>query len=204
MLVVAQTVQDLQLRGGQGQLAMLVLAVEADHAGAQVTQLGHRRGAPVDVRARASVGADPPSQDDLDLLAFPLASGRRTGGFVPISPKQLADVHHAVRVDFEHPLDVGLTRPGTHDPRARPSPEQQVERVGQHRLARSCLAGQYIQPVREAQSGAADQQQVLDGQLCEHRARCTSVRRRIAQARAGCKTPTSLASSRHNLTRPAV
>ena len=59
-------------------------------------------------------------------------------------------------------------------PGARLAAEQQVERVGQHRLARAGLARDRVQPGPEPQLGPLDQQQVLDAQLEQHAARSTS------------------------------
>ena len=48
--------------------------------------------------------------------------------------------------------------------------EQQVERVREHRLAGAGLAGEHVQPGRQAQLRALDQQEVLDVQLLQHTA----------------------------------
>ena len=54
------------------------------------------------------------------------------------------------------------------------------------RLAGAGLAGEHVEPGREAQLGALDQQEVLDAQFGEHVQRCTKAARRNARSRAFC------------------
>ncbi len=61
----AERVEDLQLGAREGQLAVLVLAVEGDEPRAVLAQLRDGGGAAVEVGARASVGAETASEDDL-------------------------------------------------------------------------------------------------------------------------------------------
>ena len=144
-------------------LPVLVLAVEGDERLGELAQIGHRRGAAVDERARAALRADAPREDDLlRVLRQALA--------------QLA----AQRVrQLEHALDVRLLGAGPDDAGPRPAAEQQIERVGQHRLARAGLPRQDVEPRREAQLGLLDQQEVLDAELVEHARWSTSAPRRI-------------------------
>jgi hypothetical protein len=51
--------------------------------------------------------------------------------------------------------------------------------VGEHRLAGARLAGDDVQPRRQAQLGALDQEQVLDAKLEEHARTGTTRPRRI-------------------------
>ena len=69
---------------------------------------------------------------------------------------------------LEDALDICLVRAGTHDAPPRLAPEQQVERLGEHGLARAGLAGDRVQAPVESQLGALDQQQVPDTQLDQH------------------------------------
>ena len=148
----AEAVEDLELGGGERQLAVLVLAVERQQRPACVAQLGRRRAAPVQVRPRAPLGADAPGEHQLlRVLGDPLAQLR------------------AQRVgQLEAALHVRLGGPWAHDPGARLAAQQQVERVGQHGLARAGLAREHVQPRPEPQLGPLDQQQVLDAQLFQH------------------------------------
>jgi len=82
----------------------------------------------------------------------------------------------------EDTLDVGLARAGTDYSSTRATSEQQVERVGEHRLAGARLAREHVQPGRQPQLRALDQQEVLDVQLLDHAGRCSSVWGRIARA----------------------
>ena len=53
----AEAVEDLELRGGQHELAVLVLAVEGEQPPAELAQVAGARRAPLDERARAPLGA---------------------------------------------------------------------------------------------------------------------------------------------------
>ena len=57
---------------------------------------------------------------------------------------------------------------GAHDPRLRAPPEQEVQRVREDGLARTGLAGEHVEPDREAQLGPLDKQEVLDAEFGEH------------------------------------
>ena len=151
--VAAEAVEDLELGAGERELAVLVLAVERDERLGELAQVGDRRRAAVDERARAPVGADPPRQHDL------LGVGRQ-----PLA--ELA----AQRVgQLEDALDVRLRRARPHDPRLGAAAEQQVQRVREHGLARAGLPRQHVQAAGEPQFGPLDEQEVLDAQLAEHR-----------------------------------
>jgi hypothetical protein len=167
MRITAEAVQDLQLRRGQRQLAVLVLAVERQQRTADVAEVG-RRGAPTaEVGARAPLGAHAPGQHDL----------------LGILGQALTD-QRAQRVGIgEHPLDIGLGGPGTNDPRARLAAQQQVQRVRQHGLAGPRLARQDVEAGPEAQLGPFDEQQVLDAELFQHEGGCTTGVRRSGSPR---------------------
>jgi hypothetical protein len=144
VLRAAERVQQLELRAGQHQLAVLVLAVERQQRRRELLQVGRGRPAPVDVGPGAPRRGDTPRQHDV------LAVGA-----------------------LEQPLDVGLVGPGPHDPRPRAAAQQQVQRVREHRLARAGLPGEDVQAGREAQLGPFDEEEVLDAQLQEHAPRMT-------------------------------
>ena len=63
--LAAEAVQDLQLRRGEHELAVLVLAVERQQRAADVAQVGRRRAAAAQVGAGAALGADAPGEHDL-------------------------------------------------------------------------------------------------------------------------------------------
>ena len=75
---------------------------------------------------------------------------------------------------LEDALDPRLRRVRAHDARLGPAAEQEVERVGEHGLARARLPREDVQAWAEAQLGPLDQQEVLDAQLVEHGRRSTS------------------------------
>ena len=65
MLRAGEAVEDLRLGGGEGELAVLVLAVEGEQPGAERPQVGRGRRAAGDEGGRAAGGGDPPGEDDL-------------------------------------------------------------------------------------------------------------------------------------------
>ena len=164
VLGVAEAVEDLQLRPGKGQLAMLVLTVEREQRARHVAQLRERSRAAAQVGAGASVGADAPGEHEL----------------LGIGADALAELLAQRLGQVEDPLDVGLAGAGTDDPRPRAAAEQQVEGVREHGLARAGLAGEDVQPARQAQLRLLDQEQILDTQLLQHLTWSTSARGRIA------------------------
>jgi hypothetical protein len=149
LLGTAALVEQLELGPRDRELAVLVLAVKGHELGAQVTQLGDGGGAAVQVRPRAPVGAHAAGEHDL---------GRVHG-------QSLAKVGAEALGQCEGALDIGLARAGAHDSGPRATSEKQVERVGEHRLARPRLPGQHVQPGSQPQLGRLYQQQVLDAQL---------------------------------------
>ncbi len=103
-------------------------------------------GAAVQVGPGASIRADPPCQHQLLRVgAQPLAERE---------PQLLGQVECA--------LHVRLGGPRAHDPLARTPAQQQIEGMGEHRLARAGLARQHVQPGTQPQLCPLDQQQVLD------------------------------------------
>jgi hypothetical protein len=152
VLGTAEAVEDLQLRRGQRQLPVLMLAVEREQRATGVAQLGRGRAAPVEVRARAAFRAHAPRQHEL----------------LGVVGNPLPQLRAQVAGQLEAALDICLGGARAHDPGARLPPQQQVERVREHGLSRTGLAGQDVEPRREAQLGSLDQQQVLYTQLLQH------------------------------------
>ena len=152
LLRPAEAVEDAQLRGGERELAVLVLAVERQQRAAHVAQVGRRGAAAAEVRARAPLGRHPPREHEL----------------VGVRRQAIGQVRGQLRRQREHALDVRLRGARAHDARPRLAAQQQVERVGEDGLARPRLPRQRVQTRPEAQFGALDQQQVLDAELVEH------------------------------------
>ncbi len=148
----AERVEQLELSRGERQPAVLVLAVEREQRRRSLAQIRHIRGAPVDQRPRAPIGADSAREDQLvRVLREPVAEPGA----------------HLIR-QVEDPLDVRLRRSRPHDSGPRLAAEQQIQRMREHRLARTGLTREHVQPGREQQLGAVDQQQVLNSKLAQH------------------------------------
>ena len=170
LLGPAEAVEDLELRGGERELAVLVLAVEREQGTAHVAQVPRRGAAAVQVRARAPFGAHATREHQL----------------VGVRREPVAELLAEPVGQRERALHVRLRRPGAHDARPRLAPEQQVERVREHGLAGPGLAREHVEPGRQAQLGPLDEQEVLDTQLFQHAARSTS-RSRRTRASAGSR-----------------
>ena len=152
-----EAVEDLELGRGKGELAVLVLAVERQQPRPQELQVGGRGRAPGDEGAGAPGGPDAPPKGDLGCaVRQPLRDLRQLG----IVQQPVRDLEGAL-----HPRLLGA-RPD--DLRPRPPAHQQVQRVGQHGLAGSGLAGNRVQAGPQAKLGPLDQEQVLDTQLVQH------------------------------------
>ncbi len=154
-----EPVEDLQLGRRERQLAVLVLAVEGQQHARDLAQVGDGGRAAVEVGAGAPVGAHTPGEHEL----------------LGVGAEQLRErIAQALVGSVEDTLDVCLARARPHDPARRAAAQQQIERVGEHRLAGPGLAGEDVQPRSEAQLSTLDQQQVLDAQLLQHASRCSS------------------------------
>ena len=159
LLATAEPVEQVELRRGEREPPVLVLAEEGDQPPAERLQVGRRGRPPLDERARAPLGGHAAGEHDLlERLVDPLPQLGQLG------------LVEQTRGQREHALHVRLTRTRPDDPRARLAAEQEVERVGEHRLARAGLAGDRGQARPRPQLGALDQQQVLDAELQEHAA----------------------------------
>ncbi len=157
VLLAGEPVQRLQLRRGEGQLAVLVLAVEGEQPRAERPQLRRGGRAALQEGRGPARGRDAPSQHDLARVL-----GQALGDL-----RQLGIVEQPGR-ELEHALDVGLRGARPHDLGPRLPAHDQVQRVGQDRLAGAGLPRDRVQARPEAELGPLDQEQVLDPQLEEH------------------------------------
>src|SRR5579863_8015286 len=123
---------------------MLVLAIEREQPGGQLSQFGQLDRAPAEVCACAPVSADASGQHDLVGSVRQLFADEAGG-------------------ELEDTLDVGFAGPRTDYPGTSAAAEQEVEGVRQHRLAGAGLAGDHVEAAGELEAGVLDQQQVLDG-----------------------------------------
>ena len=135
----AGRIEDLQLGGREHQAAVLVLAVEREQAARQLAQLADGDRATAEIGPRATVGADAARQHKLAGVHRKMLAAQAFG-------------------ELEHTLDVGLRRTRPDDPRARPPAEQEVQRMGQDRLAGAGLAGDHVEAADQLEAGLLDQQ----------------------------------------------
>ncbi len=151
LLGTAAAVEDRQLGARQRQAAVLVLRVEPQQRAPERAQVGHRRRAAVDQGARAPVAAHAPGEHHLALI---LSGAQQL-------QERLVDAPGESRGQLEHALDVGLLRTRPHDSRPRATAQEQVEGVGEDRLAGPGLPREDVETRRQAQVGPLDQQEIL-------------------------------------------
>ena len=161
-----EAVQQLELRRGERQPAVLVLAEEGHEPPAERLEVRRRGGAATDERPRAPRGADPTGQHDLGGRGLLVLFVRVPGD--PLAQVRQPRLLEQARGQLEHPFDVGLAGARAHNARPGPASQQEVERVGEDRLPRAGLAGDGREPLTGPQLGPLDQQEVLDAQLEEH------------------------------------
>ena len=152
VLGAAVGVESLQLGGGESQLAMLVLTVEGDQAGAELTQIGDGHRPSVEVGPGATVG-DRASGAEHDVLRATVAGGARRLAAARLGRSKTPSTYAS--------LAPGRQIRGP----ARPPAEQQIERVRKDGLSGARLAGEDVQTCRKVQFGALNQQKILDAKL---------------------------------------
>src|SRR5687768_7721260 len=167
VLAPAESVEQVQLRGGQREPPVLVLPEEGHQPPAERGEVGRRRRAPLHEGPRAALSAHPACEDKLvQILSHALAQVR-----------QLRLLQQPRR-QLEYALHVRLRRARPHDSRPWLPAQQQIERMRQDRLASPRLARDGRQAVSRPQLGTLDQEQVLYAQLEQHPLWCTSAVRR--------------------------
>jgi hypothetical protein len=163
-----KAVEDLELRGAEGQLAVLVLAVEGEQPRPERAQVGRGRRAAADEGARSPRHPDAAAEHD---LVGPLGEALGDVG-------ELGIVEQALR-NREHALNVGFLRARPDDLWARLAAHEEVERMREYGLSRAGLACDHVETLPEAQFGALDQQQALDPQFVQHALQSSNGDRRI-------------------------
>ena len=152
---LAVAVEQLALRGTSGQGLKFVLAVDVDEDVAGLAQQLHRYRLPVQIGARAAVGADDPAHGELAggvqrLLLEPL----------PQLARRLAELEGAA--DFSALAAVA------HHLRAGTAAGEQLQRVHQDRLAGAGLAGEHREPGAQLELHGIDDGEVADLQVGQH------------------------------------
>lgn len=129
-----------------------MLAVEDEHRGGKITQLADRRRTTVDQRPRAAFGGDAARKHKL----------LRIGG------NPFAQFRAQLVAHLKDPFDISLVGPRPDDSGPWPATEQQIKRVRENRLACPGLSREDVEPRREPQLSAFDQQKIFDSQLVKH------------------------------------
>jgi hypothetical protein len=140
---------------------VFVLAVDLDEQRCEFRQLGDRRGAAVDPRAGTAVGADHATDlarrariaAAIVFVEFVLAQPGERGGGV---------------VESEFGGQFGAFGAVTDHAAVGAQAGQQAERVHEQRLAGAGFAGNDGEAASEIQFRAADDGEILDGEMSEH------------------------------------
>ncbi len=151
MLLAAEAVEHLELVRGPREPPLLELARHREHAlDGRRDVLPGRRAAP-GVGAGAAVAEDA-ARDEQRVLVL------------RAQPVQLVELLRQVELR----LDVGLL-PGRADERVVAlRAEEQPDRLGEDRLARTGLARDRVQPGRQLELGLPDEHEILDSQAAQH------------------------------------
>src|SRR2546422_802214 len=159
LLRVGEAIQELELAGGLEQALVLVLAVHLHEVVAQALEERDGDGRVVDegtMAARAR-GLTP----------------RHKHAVVGREPRLVERRGHgAARLDVEDRLDRRGVGVAPDHVRLGARPEDQQDRVDEHRLSGAGFAGQDVEPRAELHGDALDDGEVSDAKLAEHRERC--------------------------------
>ena len=136
-----ERIEQIEVRSRIEQHLVLVLAMEIDQVGGQLTQRRGRDQGAVEEGAAATA---------LNRHVAPDHQFRTTGV-------------------FEDGLYRGLLLPRPHEIRRRPAADEQSDGADEDRLARAGLAGEHVQARLELDFQAVDHGQIADGDESEHR-----------------------------------
>ena len=159
LLGTAERVENVELEGRPREPALLELAGHRDQPLGRRRDVLARHGPTPRIGTRASVPEDTTRDHEPGLVLRPQVRKR----------SQLLVVEEAVG-HVELGLDVRLGSLGADGRRIRPGAEQEPDRLGEDRLARTGLARDRVQPGREHELRLADEHEVLDPQPAQHRA----------------------------------
>ena len=156
---VGEAVEQLELTCRREQALMLVLTMDLDEVVSQPFEQPDRHRGVIGERPVAPGAAQLPTEDELPVVEpeTGLVEQRR---------------HGVAGLDLENRLHGGRLGIGPDDVPLGSGTTDEEDRIDEHRLARTCLAGQHVEPRRERDFDGLDDGEVADAQLPEHRARC--------------------------------
>src|SRR5437667_412830 len=159
LLRVGEAIQELELAGGLEQALVLVLAVHLHEVVAQALEERDGDGRVVDERTMAARATE--------------LTPRHQHAVVEREPRLVeCRGHGAARLDVEDRLDRRGVGVAPDHVRLGARPEEQQDRVDEHRLSGAGFAGQDVEPRAELHGDALDDGEVSDAKLAEHRERC--------------------------------
>src|SRR2546422_1035914 len=159
LLRVGEAIQELELAGGLEQALVLVLAVHLHEVVAQALEERDGDGRVVDEGTMAARATElTPGHKHAVVGREPRLVERRG--------------HGAARLDVEDRLDRRGVGVAPDHVRLGARPEDQQDRVDEHRLSGAGFAGQDVEPRAELHGDALDDGEVSDAKLAEHRERC--------------------------------
>lgn len=135
-----------------------------------IAQLGRdlgqlRGGAQPAVDVRATPSLRPPAGAGAGRLHHP-----PDNEFTLVRDPRRVELRRGVRIrcDLEERLDLRLAGPGAHHIGPGPAPEDEPQRVDEHRLAGARLACDHAETRAKLEDEALDEHEISDGQLNEH------------------------------------
>src|SRR3989441_259892 len=159
LLRVGEGIQELELAGGLEQALVLVLAVHLHEVVAQALEERDGDGRVVDEGTMAARATELTPRHKHAVVGREPRLVERRG-------------HGAARLDVEDRLDRRGVGVAPDHVRLGARPEDQQDRVDEHRLSGAGFAGQDVEPRAELHGDALDDGEVSDAKLAEHRERC--------------------------------
>src|SRR5947209_5555096 len=159
LLRVGEAIQELELAGGLEQALVLVLAVHLHEVVAQALEERDGDGRVVDEGTMAARATELTPRHKHAVVGREPRLVERRG-------------HGAARLDVEDRLDRRGVGVAPDHVRLGARPEDQQDRVDEHRLSGAGFAGQDVEPRAELHGDALDDGEVSDAKLAEHRERC--------------------------------
>src|SRR5207249_2874006 len=159
LLRVGEAIQELELAGGFEQALVLVLAVHLHEVVAQALEERDGDGRVVDEGTMAARATELTPRHKHAVVGREPRLVERRG-------------HGAARLDVEDRLDRRGVGVAPDHVRLGARPEDQQDRVDEHRLSGAGFAGQDVEPRAELHGDALDDGEVSDAKLAEHRERC--------------------------------
>ena len=153
--MAAERIEQLAVRGGIEQAAVIGLTMYLDQFGAKIAEQADADGFVVDESARAAVGGDCPPQDDFAITRNAVVGDQHSGCMFLIQ--------------IENSDGRALARTAAHaGATASAAAGGQTQGIEKNGFSRAGFAGKDVQPRCEVQRNVLDENEVADFQRRQH------------------------------------